>query len=126
MNLPEYFQLSTGYVCYRPVSDVTFLKVIELCSDAISFSRMQKIRCLLVDTTRLAGFGPPSTLDRFEFGSRCARAAEGKVKVAFLAKPEMIDTDGFGLVVAKNRGFRTGIFVSESEAVQWLLDPSSQ
>ena len=125
MNLPEYFQLSAGYVCYRPVSDVTFLQVIDLCSAAVSFSRMQKIRCLLVDTTRLSGFGPPGTLDRFEFGHRCAQAAAGAVKVAFLAKPEMIDADGFGLVVARNRGFRTGIFASESDAVQWLLDPNS-
>ena len=77
MNLPEYFQLSAGYVCYRPVSDVTFLQVIDLCSAAVSFSRMQKIRCLLVDTTCLSGFGPPGTLDRFEFGHRCAQAAAG-------------------------------------------------
>ena len=125
MNLPEFFHQSTGYVCYRPVSEATFLQVIDLCSGAVSFSRMQKIRCLLVDTTRLAGFGPPGTLDRFEFGHRCARAAEGKVKVAFLAKPEMIDTDGFGLMVARNRGFQTGIFAAESDAVQWLLDPNS-
>lgn len=124
MNLPEFFHQSTCYVCYRPISDVTFLQVIDLCSGAVSFSRTQKIRCLLVDTTRLAGFDPPGTLDRFEFGRRCARAAEGKVKVAFLAKPEMIDTDGFGLIVARNRGFRTSIFAAESDAVQWLLDPN--
>ena len=124
MELPEHFHLSTDYVCYRPVGEVTFLQVIDLCSGAVSFSRAQKIRCLLVDTTRLAGFGPPGTLDRFEFGHRCARAAAGKVKVAFLARPEMIDADGFGLIVARNRGFRAGIFASEADAVQWLLDPN--
>jgi hypothetical protein len=125
MNLPEYFHLSTGYVCYRPVSDVTFLQAIDLCSGAVAFARMQKIRWLLIDTTRLSGFGPPGTVDRFEFGDRCARAAGGAVKAAFLAKSEMIDSDGFGLIVARNRGFQTSIFASESDAVQWLLDSNS-
>jgi hypothetical protein len=64
-------------------------------------------------------------LERFEFADQCARAAEGKAKVAFLAKLEMIDPDEFGLAVATNRGFWTGIFPSEAEALRWLLDPDS-
>jgi hypothetical protein len=64
-------------------------------------------------------------LERFEFAQRCATAAEGKVKVAFLARPEHIDSNGFGLAVARNRGFWTGIFASESDALHWLLDPNS-
>ena len=86
---------------------------------------MHNFKHLLIDTTQLNGFGPPDTLERFEFAERCAQAASGAVKVAFLAKAEMIDPDKFGLDVARNRGFWTGIFASKADAVQWLLDPSS-
>jgi len=125
MNLPEHFHLSAEYISYRPQLEVTFAQVIDLCSNAISFARLHDIKFLLVDTTRLTGFGPPNTLERFEFADRCATAAEGKTKVAFLAKPEMIDPKGFGLAVARNRGFWTGIFASEHDASRWLLDPNS-
>ena len=125
MDVPEHFHVSGEHVCYRPVATVTFSQVIELCSSAVAFCRMRNLRCLLVDTTRLTGFGSPDTLDRFEFAHRCAQAADGAVKVAFLARPEMIDPDRFGLAVARNRGFWTGIFASESEALQWLIDPNS-
>ena len=125
MKMPEYFQLSTDYACYRPVGKVNFAQVIDLCSNAVSFARLHDIKCLLVDTTQLTGFGPPSTVERFEFADQCATAAEGKAKVAFLARAENIDPNGFGLAVARNRGFWTGIFASESDALQWLLDPNS-
>jgi len=126
MKLPEHFHLFTDYACYRPLGEVTFPQVIDLCSSAVSFARLHDIRCLLVDTTQLTGFGPPSTLERFEFADHCAKAAQGKAKVAFLAKPEMIDPKGFGLAVARNRGFWTGIFPSEAQALRWLLDPDSR
>jgi hypothetical protein len=123
--MPEYFELSIDYASYRPVDKVTFAQVIDLCNSAVAFARLHEVKCLLVDTTQLTGFGPPSTLERFEFAHGCATAAEGKVKVAFLARPENIDPNGFGLAVARNRGFWTGIFASEADAVQWLLDPNS-
>ena len=80
---------------------------------------------LLVDTTRLTGFGAPDTLERFEFARRCAAAQHGRIKVVFVARQEMIDEDYFGLTVASNRGFYTAISASESEAVSWLLDPKT-
>ena len=125
MNMPEYFELSTDYGRYTPGGKVTFAQVIELCSGAVSLARAHDINCLLVDTTQLTGFGPPTTLERFEFAERCATAAEGKVKVAFLARPENIDPNGFGLAVARNRGFWAEMFDRESEAERWLLDPLS-
>jgi len=125
MTLPEHFHLSGDYVSYRPKGEVTFAQLIDLCSSAVSFARLYDIKCLLADTTQLTGFGPPSTLERFEFVCRCALAANGAVKLAVLAKPEMIDRDGFGIAVARNRGLVAGIFASEGDALQWLRNPNS-
>jgi hypothetical protein len=125
MALPEHFEESTEYLCYKPVGQVTFAQVIASCSGAVIFARTHDYKRLLVDTTGLTGFASPSTFDRFEFAQQCAYAAHGAVKVAFLAKPEMIDPDQFGLDVARNRGFWTAIFASEAQALQWLLDPNS-
>ena len=69
MNLPEHFHLSGDYVSYRPKGEVTFAQLIDLCSSAVSFARLYDIKCLLADTTQLTGFGPPSTLERFEFAA---------------------------------------------------------
>jgi hypothetical protein len=123
MDLPEHFFASSDYICYRPAAVVTFAQVIELCSTAVAFARAQNIQWLLVDTMLLTGFGPPNTVDRFEFAQRCAQAADGAVKVAFVARLEMIDGERFGVQVARNRGFLANIFSSEAEALDWLREP---
>jgi hypothetical protein len=125
-DLPEDFHTEDGYTCYRPLADVTFSEVVELCSAALTYSRIHNLERLLVDTTGLTGFQQPTTIERFTLGERCAVAAGGALTVAFLAKPEMIDPDFFGARVARNRGLRISIFASEAAAVQWLLDPISQ
>jgi len=122
MDMPEHFFSSSDYICYRPAAVVTFAQVIELCSTAVAFARAQNISLLLVDTTQLTGFAAPNTVDRFEFSKRCAQAADGAVKVAFVAMAEMIDGERFGVQVARNRGFLANIFVSEADAAQWLRE----
>ena len=124
MNTPEYFQLAEDYACYRPVGQVSFPQAIELVSTAIEYSRDNQIRKLLVDTTELTGFHPPTTLERFELGERCAIAAKGAVKVALVARPEMLDPERFGVTVARNRGMLANAFDSESEAMEWLMNSS--
>ena len=125
LHAPDHFKLCGEYACYRPTGKVNFAQVIDLCSAAISFARTRNIDHLVVDTRELTGFGVTSMLDRFEFAQRVSTAPRGNMKVVFLAKPEMIDPNHFGLDVAHNRGFDTAIFASEPEAVAWLLNPNT-
>ena len=97
-------------------------KGINLVTLAITYAREQQIKNLLVDTLGLTGFEPPTTLERFTLGGQFARAAQGAVKVAFIARAELIDPPKFGLTVARNRGMIGEVFTDEAEALAWLLD----
>ncbi len=121
MDTPQYFTLADGYACYRPVGQVSLQQGISLVSLAITYAREQKITRLLVDTLGLTGFEPPNTLERFMLGGQFARAAQGAVKVAMIARTELIDPKKFGLTVARNRGLIGDVFTSEAEALAWLL-----
>ena len=95
-------------------------------SQGIVYCRENGIRRLLLDTTKLSGFGPIGTAERFAIGETLARAAMAAVKVAMLVRPELLDPELFGITVARNRGLFSNAFPSESEALKWLLDPSAE
>jgi len=86
----------------------------------LAYCRDNKIRRLLVDITGMTGFPPPSTLQRFFFGSKWAETAGGKVALSVVAPAEMIDPEKIGVTVATNRGLQTDVFTAESDAVDWL------
>ena len=125
MNAPEFFEMHEGYSSYRPCRHLSMQEAIELCASILIFARGHKIRHLLLDTTRLTGFDSPGTWERFVIGNRCAQAAQGIVKVALLARPEMIDPQHFGMTVARNRGLDGEVFSAEPDALVWLLDKPS-
>ena len=95
-------------------------------SQAIVFCRENGIRRLFIDTTKLTGVKALGTADRFRLGERLARDARAAVKLAILARPEMIDPTLFAVTVARNRGLFVNGFSSESEAWKWLLDPNAE
>ena len=126
MNTPENFEVAEDHACYRPNRQCSFQEAVELACTAIAFARDSRITRLLIDTTKLTGFEPPNASQRFQMGERMANAAMSVVKVAVVANPEMIDARRFGVTVARKRGLITEPFVSEADALAWLLDPQAQ
>jgi hypothetical protein len=124
-GLPDRFEMGEGHAIHRPEGNVSFEEALELVSQAIVYCREKGIRRLLVDTTKLTGFGAPGTADRFLPGERLARDARAAVKVAMVARPEVLDPSRFGVTVARNRGLFTKAFSSEAEARRWLLDTNA-
>src|SRR5215470_15346350 len=123
MKAPAGFRAGKAYASYRPKGRVTFQGAIDLIATAISFAREHGIGRLLVDGTKLTGFEPPGTVERFRMAVQLASAAESRVKVALLGRAELIDPDRFGVTVARNRGFLVDVFETEADALAWLLDP---
>ena len=123
---PEHFEIGEGHAIHRPEGNVSFLEGLDLLSRAVVYCRENGIRRLLIDLTKLTGFGPIGTAERFAFGERLARDAKAAVKVAFVARPEVLDPSRFGVTVARNRGLFSNAFTSESEAWKWLLDPNAE
>ena len=74
---------------------------------------------LLIDTT---GYDVKvSTVDRFLLGERLGIFARHKIKVAFVCRPEQVDPQKFGALVARNRGVSVETFTDYHAAVNWLL-----
>lgn len=115
--------MKEGYASFRPVAETSLAEAIEFVNRAILFAREQQIKRLFVDTTNLTGFGPPKIFERYFLAERFAATAQGQLKVAILARPEMIHPEHFGVLVARNRGLYGDVFSSETEALGWLLSP---
>lgn len=120
MDELDGFVLEGARAVYRPVGSVSFDEVVALVRAAIAAARSNQARDLLVDATALTGFSSPDTFQRFLAVVEWAEEARGSVRLAMVARPEMIDPHKFGVTVAVNRGLVSNIFTTEREARAWL------
>jgi hypothetical protein len=120
LNELDGFVLEKGCGLYRPAGSVSFDQAVALVRTAIAVARRNRVRDLLVDTTALIGFPSPDTLQRFLMAVGWANEARGGVRLAMIARAEMIDPHKFGVTVAANRGLVSNIFTTEVEARAWL------
>lgn len=120
MDKPEAFEVRGDYALFRPTGQCTLKQAVDWVTSAIAFAREQRIRKLLAVTSDLSGFQSPSVGERYYFIKEWAQAARGFVRLAIVARPEMIDREKFGVTVAANSGLISDIFVSEQEALAWL------
>lgn len=117
---PAHFVLERGHGTYRPIGNVTFEEVVALVRAAIAAARRHQLGDLLVDTTALNGFPSPDCFERFLAAVEWAQEAAGGVRLAMVARAEMIDPQKLGVLVASNRGMISNIFPTEAEARAWL------
>jgi len=121
MTAPEHFEVMDGYSCFRLSGGGSVEEWEDKVVEVITFFREQGVCNLLVDTRSWTGHGPPTITESFYFASAFAKAGR-PLKVALLARPEMMHPRKFGVTVATNRGLEGNIFDSEQEALAWLLD----
>jgi hypothetical protein len=76
---------------------------------------------LLLDVVH-AGFAPPDMLERLAMVREWAQAADGRLRIAMVARPEYIDPERFGIVAAGNFGLAGQVFEREADAIAWLHD----
>ena len=105
---------------YRPVRVLTLEQGIELVAKGIEHARERGLVDLVVTTCKLSGFAAPTPFGRYAFAVRWAEASAGKVRLAVVARPEMVDHEKIGMVMAQNRGLDAGTFVQEADAIKWL------
>jgi len=115
-----------GYCCYRLSGHGSLEEAGSKVIEAITFSREQGMRKLLIDTTNWTGHESPTTTERFNLAAAFTTAAGSAVKLAMVVRPEMMDPEKFEVRVATNRGLIGNVFDSEKEALAWLLDPKVQ
>jgi hypothetical protein len=125
-NKPEFYQASPDYALYRPVAKVSVEGATELILQAVAFAREHKVRRLLIDGTQLSGYESLTVLERLNGSEQLADEAHGVMKIAIVTKPERIDFQRFGIVVAANRGLHVYVFTSAKEAEAWLAGSPSR
>jgi len=119
------FEIQKGYAVFRPTGQFSVAQAVQLVTEGIDFARSLDVRKLLVDTTNLTGFEPPGVVLRYFLINEWARAAGGRVKVAILTRPDMIDSEKvdprkIGITVAAEIGFTADVFTTEEDALNWL------
>ncbi len=120
MNKPEHFETLEDHAVFRPTGKVSLERAVQLITPALVYARELHIEKLLMVITGLTGFELPSLGMRYFLIRDWADATQGNVCVAMVARPEMIDFEEIGVVVAKNAGFCCNIFALEEEALAWL------
>jgi CheY-like chemotaxis protein len=117
---PCDFAVVAGRGFYRPAGSVSFDGAVALVRSAIAAGRWRACADLLVDTTALTGFASPGTFERFLAAVEWATEARSGLRLAMVARADMIDPQKFGVAVAAQRGLVSNIFTTEAEARAWL------
>lgn len=120
MSEPPDFTMAGDHAEYRPTGEMSLSQAAQMVTAAIAYARERQLRNLLVVSTGLTGFEPPNVVDRYFFVKEWARAADRFVRVAMVARPEMIDPQKFGVTVASNNAMIADVFESEEAALAWL------
>ena len=118
----DHFVMADRRAVFCPRGSFAFDEVVTMVRAAITLARNSQALELLVDTRELTGFPVPGTLARFLTAVEWAVAANGNLRLAMVARPEMIDSEKFGVTVAANRMLISNIFPTVAEAQAWLAE----
>jgi hypothetical protein len=116
----RYFEHVAKRGFFRPVAEVTFPQAVAMCAEAMRYARSLDLTELLVNTNGLTGFGSPDVFARYEMVGQWVPSAGAVLKVAMVCRPEIMDPQKIGVVMAQNRGVAAEVFTNESAAIAWL------
>jgi hypothetical protein len=114
------FAIDGTRATYRPVGRMSFKRAVAIVRAAMEVASAKRARELLVDIRELTGFASPDTFERFLAAVQWAEVGAGRLRVSMVARPEMIDPQKFGVLVAANRGLVSNAFSDDAQARAWL------
>jgi hypothetical protein len=110
--------LHFGYL--RPAGIKSLDELVNGIDNVLACARQNGVGKVLLNTQDIYGFDSPDIVSRYYFIRQWARSSGGIVRLALVARPEMIDPEKFGVKVARGAGMVADIFESEIEAAMWL------
>ena len=119
-KLGQIIDITESRAFFRPVGSVSFGEAVNMISNAIVYARENVASRLLVNVAALRGFGPPTIAERYSLATKWAAAASGRLRLAVVAREEIIHPQRVGITFAATAGLVSNVFVSEAEAVAWL------
>jgi hypothetical protein len=120
MKVMEHFEQFGTRGFYRPSAQVSFEQAVDMVADSIRTARQLGLVDLLVNTSGLTGFTPPSVFARYSMATKWAQSAGAALRVALVARPELIDPQKIGVLMLQNRGAAGDVFTTEADALEWL------
>lgn len=105
---------------FRSHGEITFEQGIQLLVQAIRHARALGLADLVLNTLGLTGFRQPGVFDRYALTTQCAQSAGAALRLVFVVRPELIDFQKIGALIAQNRGTTADVFATETEALAWL------
>lgn len=120
MKTPDHFEHVGKRGFYRPIGIVTFEQAVDMVADAMVYSRSLSLTDFMANLNGLTGFAPPSTFGRYALAVKWAESAGGNLRVALVVRPELIDPQKIGVLMAQNRGVNGDVFTTEPAALAWL------
>ena len=120
MKVMDHFEQVGTRGFYRPVGQVSFEQAVDMIADGIRAARELGLADMLANTTGLSGFTPPSVFARHSMALKWAQSAGASMRVALVARPELIDPQRIGVLMYQNRGGNGDVFTNETEALAWL------
>ncbi|MGN6513923.1 MAG: hypothetical protein ACTHKZ_10200 [Lysobacteraceae bacterium] len=113
------FDTANGVPVVRLDAVTGFERAVVLVAEAIRDAVARGLPHLLLDAT-VAPFDPPGLVDRHRMARHWADAADGRLRLAVVVRPDCIDPEHFGVVAAGNFGLAAQVFDAEADAVAWL------
>ena len=120
MDAPDRFEMTGRRAFYRPAGAMSLSQAGEMVSTALAHARDKGATELVANLSAVTGFSSPTTLERYRLVTAWVATAGGRLRLAVVARAEMIDPHKFGVTVAANRGLTADIFTTEAEALAWL------
>lgn len=116
---PQFETLGDIWI-FRVAGEIPFATAMQSITAAIDTARRQRVGKFLIVTLELTTMVPPSIATRHVLAREWASATGGSMRVALVAKAEMIDPQKLGVMVARNFGAIADAFTSEADAISWL------
>lgn len=120
MNKLAYFEVVGKRGFYRPVGRTTFEKGVDMVAEAMRHARELGLQSLLINTQGFTGLSAPSIFGRHALAVKWAESAGSQLHVAVVTRPELVDPQKIGVVMAQNRGASGDVFTNEAAALAWL------
>lgn len=120
MDKLENFEIVGKRGFYRPAGKVSFEQAVNIVASAMKYARSQGLQSLLINTNGFSGLAAPSIFARHDLAVKWAEAAGASLRVALVTRPELMDPEKIGVVMAQNRGVSGDVFRTEAAAISWL------
>jgi hypothetical protein len=120
MDKLEHFEVIGKRGFYRPSGKASFEQAVDRVAAAMRHARSLGLQSLLVNSTAFTGLTPPDIFARHDLAVKWAEGAGPGLHVALVARPELIDPEKIGVLMAQTRGASGDVFRTEAEAICWL------